>query len=138
MAKSKISADAARLVFAAAYPYPNKPKKVMLLEELGEDIENLPEYDEAIETLQDVSSQYQYFIDRADLFRDAVDDHYAVLNERHPETAGTAWLAWQAVTEAEDWRRGPSTDGKIEASILFGARAQAKRRAYTAAMDAIS
>jgi phage/plasmid-like protein (TIGR03299 family) len=135
MAETSITDDMAKLVFEAAYPYPAKPKKVMLLEELGEDIQNLPEYDEVISTLQDVSSQYQYFIDRADLFRGAVEDNYAVLNDKHPDVAGTAWMAWQAVTEAEDWRRGPSTAGKIEASILFGARAQAKRRAYNTAME---
>jgi phage/plasmid-like protein (TIGR03299 family) len=138
MAETQITEDMARLVFESAYPYPSKPKKVSLLEELGQDIDNLPEYDEIIASLQDVNSQYQYFIDRADLFRGAVEDNYAVLNDKHPETAGTAWLAWQAVTEAEDWRRGPSTAGKIEASLLFGARAQAKRRAYNTALDFVS
>ena len=137
LAETQVTIDQARLVFESAYPYPSKPKKVALLEELGEDIENLPEYDEIIASLQDVNSQYQYFIDRADLFRGAVEDNYAVLNDRHPTTAGTAWLAWQAVTEAEDWRRGPSTAGKIEASLLFGARAQAKRRAYNTAMELV-
>jgi hypothetical protein len=135
MAKTQINLTLAQIVFAAAYPYPSKPKKVSLLEELGEEVENLPEYDEVIAGLQDVDNQYQYFINRADLFRDAAEENYAVLNEKHPETAGTAWLAWQAVTEAEDWRRGPSTVGKIESSLLFGARAQAKRRAYNAAFD---
>ena len=137
MAETQISRDQARLVFESAYPYPSKPKKVALLEELGEDVQNLPEYDEVIASLQDISSQHQYYIDRADLFRDAVEDNYAALNDKYPDTAGTSWLAWQAVTEAEDWRRGPSTAGKIEASILFGARAQAKRRAYNTALDLV-
>ena len=135
MAKTQVSANAVRLIFEAAYPYPSKPKKVMLLEELGEDVQNLPEYDEVIESLKEVGSTYQYYIDRADLFREAVAENFAVLNDKHPENANTAWMAWQAVTEAEDWRRGPSTAGKIEASTLFGARAQAKRRAYNTAME---
>lgn len=138
MAETDVSADSARLIFEAAYPYPSKPKKVMLLEELGEDVQNLPEYDEVIESLKEVGSTYQYYIDRADLFREAVTDNYAILNEKHPESAHTAWMAWQAVTEAEDWRRGPSTAGKIEASTLFGARAQAKRRAYNVAMEYVT
>ena len=135
MAQTQVDDDAVKLIFASAYPYPAKPKKVVLLEELGQDIQNLPEYDEVIEGLKEVGSTYQYFIERADLFREAVAENYAELNEKHPENAGTAWLAWQAVTEAEDWRRGPSTAGKIEASTLFGARAQAKRRAYNTAME---
>ena len=138
MAKTQVDTDAAALIFAAAYPYPSKPKKVTLLEELGEDVQNLPEYDEVIESLKEVGSTYQYYIDRADLFREAVTDNYAELNAKHPENANTAWMAWQAVTEAEDWRRGPSTAGKIEASTLFGARAQAKRRAYNTAMEFVT
>ena len=137
MAAAKVGRDAVKAIFAAAYPYPNTPKKVTLLEELGEEVQNLPQYDSIIADLQAVGSTHQYYIDRADLFRSAVADNYAVLNEKHPENANTAWLAWQAVTEAEDWRKGPSTAGAIESSVLFGSRAQAKRRAYSQAMKYI-
>jgi phage/plasmid-like protein (TIGR03299 family) len=134
MADTRITQEQASLVFAAAYPHPSKPKKVRLFEELGQDVEDLPEYDDIIESLKEVADTHQYYIDRADLFRDAADDNYAELNEKHPHTAETAWLAWQAITEAEDWRKGPSTAGAIEASVLFGGRAQAKRRAYNTAI----
>jgi phage/plasmid-like protein (TIGR03299 family) len=137
MAEASITDRQAKVVFAATYPYPNKPKKVALLEELGEDVENLPEYDEIIDDLREVNSTHQYYIDRADLFREAAFENYGRLNEMHPENAETAWLAWQTITEIEDWRKGPSTEGVIETSALFGSRAQAKRRAYNAAMELV-
>ena len=43
---------------------------------------------------------------------------------------GTAWAAYNAVTEVADWREGRGAD----ASALFGGRAKEKSRAYEAAM----
>ena len=51
--------------------------------------------------------------------------------------AGTAWGLYNAVVEVEDWRggsRGPASDARASA-ILVGERAEAKGRAYTAAME---
>lgn len=47
---------------------------------------------------------------------------------------GTAWAAYNAVTEVADWREGRNADE----SALFGGRAQEKSRAYEAAMALIA
>lgn len=54
-----------------------------------------------------------------------------------PAAAGTAWGLYNAVVECEDWRgrgKGPATEARA-AAILVGERAEAKQRAYTAAMQ---
>ena len=51
--------------------------------------------------------------------------------------AGTAWGLYNAVVEVEDWRgggKGPVTDARA-AAVLVGERAEAKGRAFAAAMD---
>jgi hypothetical protein len=51
--------------------------------------------------------------------------------------AGTAWGLYNSVVEVEDWRggsKGPVSDARASA-ILVGERAEAKARAFTAAMD---
>ena len=54
--------------------------------------------------------------------------------------AGTAWGLYNAVTEVEDWRggsKGPVSDARASA-ILVGERAEAKQRAWTAAVEVAS
>jgi hypothetical protein len=46
---------------------------------------------------------------------------------------GTAWAAYNAVTEVSDWREGREAD----ISALIGSRAQEKSRAYVAAMEVV-
>jgi len=53
--------------------------------------------------------------------------------------AGTAWGLYNAVVEVEDWRggaRGNDADARASA-ILVGERAEAKGRAWTAAVDVV-
>jgi len=44
-------------------------------------------------------------------------------------------LAWQTITEIEDWRNGSRREGAVEISALFGDRAKRKRRAFKKAME---
>ena len=50
-----------------------------------------------------------------------------------PNLRGTAWAAYNAVTEVADWREGRGADE----SALFGGRAKEKSRAYEAAFNLV-
>lgn len=55
-------------------------------------------------------------------------------NDEHPRHAGTVWAFYNACTETSDWREGK---GNIGESVLFGARAVEKERAFSASMRLI-
>lgn len=60
--------------------------------------------------------------------RETAQERFEAFEPAH--LRGTAWAAYNAVTEVSDWREGRNADE----SALFGGRAKEKGRAYAAAM----
>lgn len=111
-------------VFEAAYPYPTKPKKM----ELAGAIDVT---DELLAGLRGqgirAAESYEYYCRRADGFRTSAKELFERMNAQNSQLAGSAWYAWQAVTEMADWRDGAES---VMESALFGQRMQEKVRAF--------
>jgi hypothetical protein len=119
-------------VYATAYPYQPRGGKARLLAEMSQEkIDLLPHaqrtellkakrFDDnaasrAMERRRMAFENYERICSSADLLR--------------PELRGTAWAAWNALTEQENHREG---NGNIPESILIGDRGQTMLRALTA------
>jgi phage/plasmid-like protein (TIGR03299 family) len=137
LAATRVSDDQARQVIAAAYPEPKASAKV----KLADDLVVLDLRDETIvKVITDANDAHAAVNARVDAFREAAFDRYNVFNDEFPKVAGTAWAAWQAVTETSDWRQGKAKGGSARAtdeSVIFGARAKEKERGFAAAMDLV-
>lgn len=133
LASAAITDNDAQTIFAAAYPMPTKSVKIDLLTEFNETTgpEQLGAlYDEA--TL--AQSNFLYYVNRAQTFRDGVFQTYQKLNDEHNSIARTPWAAYNAVVEFADFREGAQS---LEISALFGARASEKKRAFASAVNFI-
>lgn len=133
MAKAILTDDIVDAVLAQVYPYPVRPKKAMILDEVWteEEIEAVRAvYDEALGK----QSEYEYYVNRQQGFRDLAKQLFARNNDTKPWCVGSAWNLYNAVTESADHRRG--SDG-VPLSSLFGERAREKQRAYSAVLNAI-
>lgn len=133
LAKVQLTVEDLSEIMAAAYPYPRKPAKVNLLEEDFNDkditaLGNL--YLEAGEAVQ----QWEAICNKMNEFRTAATGLFSKINDEHPGVANTPWAAYNAVVELADYRRGKN-DESIQASALFGIRAQEKVRAFKAALS---
>lgn len=135
MARAILQFDKVQAIIETAYPYPPLPAKVALAEaltaadraELGDD------YAVQLEGVDKAKSTYEYYRGRTDVFRAGATELFGKLCDEYPPIANTAWAAYNAVVECEDYRNG----GKgLLASALFGARAVTKARAFEAALTA--
>ena len=121
--------DEGRLqIFQAAYPAPSRPKKLSYLPE-NADIADFYEERTAAE------ESFAYYGTRSQAFQSAADELFGRFSDEYPASAGTAWAAYNAVVELEDFRSG---SGNVAQSALFGPRATAKRRAFAAAMALVN
>lgn len=117
-------------IINAAYPMPNKPKSVALLDEY-------PTTDEQAllgvlnDRAQNALQSWEYACGRVDAFRDGAMYNYERICDEHNSIANTAWAAYNAVVEFADFRAG--TDS-VPASTLFGNRALEKKRAFKKAV----
>lgn len=133
LASAAITDDDAQAIFAAAYPEPNKPAKMGLLDDFdsatGPDLLGAL-YDEATRS-QEV---WQYYCTRTDAFRQGALDCYTRICDEYPAIARTPWAAYNAVVEFADYRTGAKS---VQESALFGARAAEKKRALAYSLDFI-
>lgn len=131
MAITSVVEEQVQQIVAAAYPYPTKPKKVALFQELNDkslsDIE-LPENE--LEKLMKTTEVYDYYRTRIDDFRAGAITLHEKFNDEFPDVANTAWSIYNAVVECSDFRRGGKN---INESVIFGDRAREKKRAFQAA-----
>jgi phage/plasmid-like protein (TIGR03299 family) len=125
MAEAQITAKNAKAIFSAAYPIPSIPQKVKLIEELKENGDE----DEWVD-LEKIEKLHEQAVARMEARREAANERFETMETEH---RGTAWVAYNAVVEVEDFR-GKETEGTL-ASALFGERARAKKRAFNEAME---
>jgi len=136
LANAALTTKQSDAVFEAAYPYPRKPRKVLLREEVTTE---MLEACGGLLAASDLSTQiYQAAIARADERRTTVRELFGKFGDEQPTLANTAWAAYNAVVEFEDFReaQGKETDPLV--SALFGDRAAAKARAFEAAYAIVS
>jgi len=132
MASAQLEDEQMVEILEAAYPYPRKPAKVQLSENMT------PEQAAKVEGLMDRVNQaereWMNARQRQDERRGAAQELYGKFNDEYPDVARTPWAAYNAVCECEDWREGVGKE-EVELSLLFGLRARAKHRAYDAALE---
>jgi phage/plasmid-like protein (TIGR03299 family) len=118
----------------AAYPTPKKSSKAELLTNFENPEEELAEYTELLGELTEAQASFEYWVNRADVYRQGAMELLGKFNDEHAPFANTAWAAYNAVVETEDYRFGKSN---VAASTLWGARAAAKKRAFAAALNLV-
>lgn len=132
MAKTILEEGDIAGIIEKAYPYPQKPKNVHVLESLRES-DRADEFTGMIEKFEMVEEAWQREFERMDTFREACWTSMDIMNESNNSLAQSAWYAYNAVVEVEDFRKGPETT--TPEAILFGSRARTKRRAFNEAYE---
>ena len=82
-------------------------------------------------SLEKAQESYDKQCDKVNALREAARERFESFEPAR--LRGTAWAAYNAVTEVAGWREGRGADQ----SALFGGRAAEKSRAYEAAMSLI-
>ena len=142
LAKTPINAAQADAIFARAYPDPRPSRKALVNTMVTSDpkIMAMVKDDRSIaeKLLDDFSRNsefYQKQVEKVEQLREGAKERFEVTGNISPGIAGTAWAAWQGITEVENYRGSSSKD--TAASILFGERAQVMSRGYAACMELV-
>lgn len=117
-------------VLTAAYPFPRKPKKVRMAEQMTGD--QLARVGGLMKAVDRAERSWQTERDRAVERRGIAGELFRQFNDEQPDLARTAWAAYNAVVEFEDFREAQGAEDP-DVSALFGNRARVKQRAYSAA-----
>lgn len=135
-ADRQLTAKEVDAVIFAAFQLPALPPQLRLLKQQLSETESQA-FKQALtaDLLLDLNKAQERYDNQVD----AVNELRQVARERFEAFApanlrGTAWAAYNAVTEVADWREGRKADH----SALFGSRAQEKSRAYAAAMELVT
>jgi hypothetical protein len=133
LARKTLTVDEAEEIFLAAYPDPAMPRKLRILYEQFPTEEERTVYTKGLDadqmaTIKLAELRHQQLMGRAESLRELARECYAKFDRE--DMRGTAWAAYNAVTENSDWREGSNADE----SLLFGSRAKEKARAFDAAV----
>lgn len=119
-------------IIYAAFQLPTLPSKLRLLKQTLSAVEAEAFKGALTPTmlidLQKEQEKYERQCEQTSLLRQAALESFERFNP--PNLRGTAWAAYNAVTEVADWREGRGADE----SAVVGSRAQEKSRAFEAAM----
>lgn len=123
-------------IIYAAFQLPKLPSKLALLKHtLSETEAQAFRKGLTADLLLDLNREQERYDRQCETvakLRDAARESFEKFNPAN--LRGTAWAAYNAVTEVADWREGRSADE----SALFGSRAQEKSRAFEAAMALVA
>lgn len=131
LAKAILSQDEVEAVMAAAYPYPKRSAKATLADELFAGAVDLSAYGDTKDELEDAVRGYGNVTARMDALRAGAGELLVKYNDEQPALANTAWSAYNAVVEVEDYRNGK---GDVGYSALWGGRAKHKTDAFSIAL----
>jgi len=130
-----VTAIEARTIFEAAFPTPKLPSKLRLIKEQLNETEAetfkralTPDLLIGLENAQD---QHDRAIEHAEKLRVTAAERFEVFEPT--KLRGTAWAAYNAVTEVSDWREGRGADQ----SAIFGSRAKEKSRAFVKTLELV-
>lgn len=119
-------------ILYAAFQLPSLPAKLKLLkQQLSETEAEVFKKALTPAMLRDLTKEQERYDAQCETvlkLRDAAQESFDNFNPSH--LRGTAWAAYNAVTEVADWREGRNADE----SSLVGSRAKEKGRAFEAAM----
>jgi hypothetical protein len=131
-----ITGKEAEAIFAAAYPDPSMPAQVSLLKERLNEAEaetfkaNLTH--DLLQSLLVAEERYQKACEHAKKVRDSYMECYEGFEP--VKLRGTAWAAYNGVTESADWRNGRNVDE----SMMIGTRSQEKARAFAECVKVVA
>ena len=137
-AARSLSVEEAEEIFVAAYPEPVRPKKVQMLRNALGSEEAFASFKKdlnpnAMADLAKAESSFESLLERRQELRQVARERYAAFNPARMQ--GTAWAAYNAVTEVADWREGSAKT--TPASTLFGSRAKEKQNAFVKTLEIV-
>lgn len=117
-------------IIYAAFALPALPPKLRLIKQQLSETESVA-FRQALTPdllmgLEKAQEQYDRQCETVLRLRETARERFEAFDP--PNLRGTAWAAYNAVTEVSDWREGRGADQ----SALFGGRSQEKSRAYEA------
>ena len=135
-ADKQVTAKDVDSIIYAAFQLPALPPQLRLLKQQLSDTE-AEVFKKALtaDLLMDLNKAQETYDRQCETvakLRETARERFEAFNP--PNLRGTAWAAYNAVTEVADWREGRNADQ----SALFGGRMQEKSRAYEAAMLLVS
>lgn len=138
MAAVKITPGDLDRILDHVFPAPAVPKKVQLIQDLtDEQMAELlmgPNRHAATSAIEAQKARDGWLV-RLEEYKAATRELYEKFNDEHPSMAETVWAAYNATTECSDWRRGGK---RVAESVLFGSRADEKRRAFEVCQEVIT
>lgn len=130
LALKKIIDSQLDAILIAAYPVPKQSSASRLASEVPLDFLSSDLLKDVIQKSTTYQAQYDTIVEKQQVLRDGAKDLYHKINDEFPQIAETAWAAYNAVVECEDYRKGKN----VQMNTLFGSRAATKTNALAAAM----
>jgi hypothetical protein len=140
MAKANLVEKQVREIMEAAYPDPKPWRKQLVAGIVVNDAalstlvnDNKVVAQRLLGDLKRYGSDFEARLVRAKGLRELAYERFELAGQDSKEIAGTAWAAWNGVTEVESYR---GDGGKVAASsVMFGERGQTMARAYNKALE---
>ena len=136
-AKRTVTVEEADRIFKAAFPDPTMPRKIQQLRDaVGGDeaftvfTKNLDP--NAMAEIATAQARFEQLMEKRIALREEARTRYTGFSPSH--LGGTAWAAYNAVTEVADWREGKAPG----MSTVWGPRAGEKSRAFAEALSIVS
>ena len=131
---NNITQEDANRVINSAYPDASAPRRLTLSRSITSDDVPANVWSKLMMDKKDLLEEFDKRKDRVELIRKGARERYSAFNDEFPNLARTPWAVWQAVCETEDYRKGH----KDSSTTLFGARAEAKARAFATARQLVT
>ena len=129
-----ITKEDAETVIKSAYPDASAPRRLTLSKDITADDVPANIWVKLMGDKKELVEEFDKRRQRVEPIRTGARERYAAFNDEFPNLARTPWAVWQAVVETEDYRKGH----KDSSTTLFGARAEAKARAFSAARKLVT
>jgi phage/plasmid-like protein (TIGR03299 family) len=128
LGETRITGEQVKGVIDATYPLPTKPQKLVVTDGISSDAMTADMVQKILADREFAEAEFKRMLDRTEALRMGGYQLYDKLCDEFPGIAGTAWAAYNAVTELATWREGPQADS----ALMFGVRSQEIQRAYDA------
>lgn len=136
MARFEVSSDQIGAIFEAAFPPPPLPGIVKMLQTnldpAQQELLKQQMDGDFAQKLVEAQESYDKGVQKAEALQDAAFERFEAFEPSR--LGGTAWAAYNAVTEIADWREGR---GEVEQSTVWGPRAKEKARGYVATAEIV-
>ena len=126
-----VEKDDIKRIVNAAYKDASQPRKLKLSKDIKPEDVPANVWTRLLNDKKEWVEEWEKRRKRTQVLRDSAWERFDVFNQEYPRLAMTPWAGWQAVVETEDYRRGHSD---ALGSTVFGERAEAKARAFNAAL----